>query len=76
MTKELDLCDIQGNVVRAYGRFGFPIARYLLLHISDGPGGRNWLASIIPNVTNSATWSTEPGGFARPKVTLNIATQV
>jgi deferrochelatase/peroxidase EfeB len=73
MTKELDLCDIQGNIVRAYGRFGFPIARYLLLHISDGPGGRSWLTTIIPSVTNSATWSTEPGGFARPKVTLNIA---
>ena len=73
MTKALDLCDIQGNVVRAYGRFGFPIARYLLLNISDGPGGRNWLMSIIPSVTNSATWSTEPNGVTRPKVTLNIA---
>jgi deferrochelatase/peroxidase EfeB len=73
MTKALDLCDIQGNVVRAYGRFGFPIARYLLLNISDGPGGRNWLMSILPNITNSATWSTEPNGFARPKATLNIA---
>jgi deferrochelatase/peroxidase EfeB len=73
MTKALDLCDIQGNVVRAYGRFGFPIARYLLLNISDGPGGRSWLTSIIPNVTNSETWSNEPDGVVRPKVTLNIA---
>ena len=73
MTKALDLCDIQGNVVRAYGRFGFPIARYLLLNISDGPGGRSWLTSIIPSVTNSATWTNEPGGVVRPKVTLNIA---
>ena len=73
MTKALDLCDIQGNVVRAYGRFGFPIARYLLISISDGPGGRSWLTSIIPHVTNSATWSTDPDGAARPKVTLNIA---
>ena len=60
MTKALDLCDIQGNVVRAYGRFGFPNARYLLLNISDGPGGRSWLTKLIPNVTNSATWGTGP----------------
>ena len=73
MTKALDLCDIQGNVVRAYGRFGFPIARYLLLNISNGPGGRSWLTSMIPSFTNSATWSNEPGGVMRPKVTLNIA---
>ena len=73
MTKALDLCDIQGNVVRAYGRFGFPIARYLLLNISDGPGGRSWLTAMIPNVTNSATWGTGPDVAVRPKVTLNIA---
>ena len=73
MTKALDLCDIQGNVVRAYGRFGFPVARYLLLNISEGVGGRSWLAETLPDITNSATWSDDPGGFARPKTTLNIA---
>lgn len=73
MTRALDLCDIQGNVVRAYGRFGFPIARYLLLNISNGSGGRCWLTSTIPSVTNSATWSNEPDGVPRPKATLNIA---
>lgn len=73
MTKALDLCDIQGNVVRAYGRFKFPIARYMLLNIREGVGGRKWLVTIIPHITNSATWSDEPGGFARPKATLNIA---
>lgn len=73
MTKELDLCDIQGNVVRAYGRFGFPIARYLLLNISNGDGGRQWLAALIPRVTTSATWSNAPDGLPRPKATLNIA---
>ena len=73
MTKALDLCDIQGNVVRAYGRFGFPIARYLLLNIREGVGGRRWLTDILPHITNSATWSDEPDGFARPRATLNIA---
>lgn len=73
MTKALDLCDIQGNVVRVYGRFGFPVARYLLLNISEGVGGRKWLTEIIPYITNSATWSDEPNGVARPTATLNIA---
>ena len=73
MTKELDLCDIQGNVVRAYGRFGFPIARYLLISFSEGAGGRSWLTSMIPNVTNSATWGPGPNDAIRPKATLNIA---
>ena len=43
MTKVLDLWDIQGNVVRPYGRFGFPVARYLLLNVRDGRLGRQWL---------------------------------
>lgn len=73
MTKALDLCDIQGNVVRAYGRFGFPIARYLLLNVSNGWGGRAWLTTMIPYVTNSATWGTGPDDAKRPKATLNIA---
>jgi deferrochelatase/peroxidase EfeB len=73
MTKELDLCDIQGNVVRAYGRFGFPIARYLLLNISNGDGGRRWLTALLPRVTTAATWGSEPSGVPRPKVTLNVA---
>ncbi len=73
MTKALDLCDIQGNVVRAYGRFGFPIARYLLLNVSNGWGGRAWLTEMIPYVTNSATWGTGPDDAKRPVATLNIA---
>jgi deferrochelatase/peroxidase EfeB len=73
MTKELDLCDIQGNVVRAYGRFGFPIARYLLLNIRGGDRGRQWLKSLIPSITTAATWGAEQGGVPRPIATLNIA---
>lgn len=29
MTKQLDLLNIQGNVICAYGRFGFPVGRYV-----------------------------------------------
>jgi deferrochelatase/peroxidase EfeB len=73
MTKVLDLWDIQGNVVRPYGRFGFPVARYLLLNVRDGRLGRQWLAQVIPRITTSATWGDGPGGIAKPVATLNMA---
>jgi deferrochelatase/peroxidase EfeB len=73
MTKVLDLWDIQGNVVRPYGRFGFPVARYLLLNVRDGRLGREWLAGLIPRITTSATWGDGPQGVPRPMATLNIA---
>jgi deferrochelatase/peroxidase EfeB len=73
MTKMLDLWDIQGNVVRPYGRFGFPVARYLLLNVRDGRLGRQWLAQLVPRITTSATWGEGPGGVPKPAATLNMA---
>jgi deferrochelatase/peroxidase EfeB len=73
MTKVLDLWDIQGNIVRPYGRFGFPVARYLLLNVRDGRLGRQWLAQLIPRITTSATWGEAPGGIPKPVATLNMA---
>ena len=73
MTKVLDLLDIQGNVVRPYGRFGFPLARYLLLNVHDSKGGRDWLGAMIPRVTTAAAWGTGPGEIPKPVATLNIA---
>ena len=43
MTIRLDLRDIQGNIIRAYGRFGFPHARYFFLHIADPMAGRAFI---------------------------------
>ncbi len=73
MTHALDLSDIQGNVVRPYGRFGFPMARYLLLNVRNGTMARQWLAQVIPRITTSATWSDAPGGLPKPLATLNMA---
>ena len=37
MAKEaLDLHDIQGNIVFGYGRWGYPLARYLLFKFQNG----------------------------------------
>ena len=73
MTKTLDLLDIQGNIVRPYGRFGFPLARYLLLNVQGSRRGRVWLGRMIPHVTTAATWGDGPGLLPKPMATLNIA---
>jgi len=31
----LDLADIQGNIIRPYGRFGFPFIRHLFFNIGN-----------------------------------------
>ena len=35
MAVELDLADIQGNVLIAYGKLGFPKGRFMLFHIGN-----------------------------------------
>ena len=35
MISKIDLPDIQGNIVKAYGRYGFPVARYVFYQIDD-----------------------------------------
>lgn len=78
MTATLDLRDIQGNIVRAYGRYGFPHARYFLFHFEDGTAGRKAVRDLLPLVTTSERWTGSPdgpdiSGVDRPKVTLNLA---
>lgn len=66
MGKRLDLADIQGNVVRAYGRYSFPLMRDFFLQITDAAAGRRFVEAIRPKVTTAAPWET------RPLVTLNV----
>ena len=37
---QLDLADIQGNIHRPYGRFGFPFTRHLFFNILCAREGR------------------------------------
>ena len=46
MTRQLELADIQGNVVRAYGRYNYPVARYFFLHIDDAFKGRKFVEAV------------------------------
>ncbi len=75
MTDILDLNDIQGNIVKAYGRFGFPKARYVFLHVTDGRKGREFVSALTNEVTTAAKWSKDPesGNSDKPFSTLNIA---
>lgn len=73
MTKMLDLFDIQGNVIKAYGRFSFPYARYLLLQVHHGERGRQFVAAVAKQVTTAVTWGDGPGQIPKPLATTNIA---
>jgi deferrochelatase/peroxidase EfeB len=70
MISQLDLGDIQGNIVKAYGRFGFPVARHVFYNISSAEVGRQFVTDITPLVTTSYPW-TDPSTI--PRVAMNIA---
>ncbi len=88
MTK-LDVYDIQGNLLKAYGRFGFPFARYVFFEFHDVDKACGFIKKIVPLVTNASPWekpkekkpkeensktSNAPDSkIAIPKVTTNIA---
>jgi Dyp-type peroxidase family len=75
-TTKLDLHDIQGNIVKAYGRYGFPKARYVLFRVTDGEAGRKFVSDLATMVTTSAPWDPHGSladGTATPKATTNIA---
>ena len=73
MTKMLDLPDIQGDIVRPYGRFGFPFVRYVLFNIREGGRGRTFLGTVAARVTTAATWGVGPDPIPKPMATTNIA---
>ncbi len=78
--RELDLADIQGGILRAYGRLGFPKARYFFLTIHDAAKGRTFVEALRPHVTTAARWVNPKRGEPllrthRPKLTDVIRAQ-
>jgi len=67
----LELQDIQGNIVKAYGRYGFPRARYVFYRVDDARKGRKFVENVAPLVTTSVPWSG--AGVDIPDVAVNIA---
>lgn len=80
MTTNLELADIQGNILTAYGRLGFPKARYLLFHVGNAAAGRAFVDALRLRVTTALRWpSTRKGRpvgrnpVTRPAVAINLA---
>jgi Dyp-type peroxidase family len=81
MAVELDLADIQGNILTAYGKEGFPKGRCMLFHIEKdkGAAGRKFVTDLLPLITTALRWKSKqliPMGkqeVPRPRVAVNIA---
>ncbi|ERN42752.1 hypothetical protein KR51_00006000 [Rubidibacter lacunae KORDI 51-2] len=70
----IDLFDVQGNLVKAYGRFEFTKARYIFYRIlgEGGSQGRAFVRDLVPEITNGAAWDKR-NEVRIPPVTTNIA---
>ena len=68
MTQNLDLTDIQGNIIKAYGAFNFTKARYLFLRVDNGDRGRDFVGAITTKVTSAVRWDKN----SKPSATTNI----
>ena len=69
----LDLADIQGNIHRPYGRFGFPHTRHFFFNIANAPAGRRFVEAMRPRVTTAEPWGKRDDGHAiKPAIALNI----
>jgi len=60
----LNAADIQGFAMRGYT---FPVARFVLMEIANGEGGRALLLRILDQVTTAERWDVKPDS------TLNLA---
>jgi len=80
MAVTLDLADIQGNILSAYGKLGFPKGRVITLHVSKPASGRKFVSELLPGITTALRWESRrkpspPGTVEvkRPDVAVNIA---
>ncbi|MBL4799510.1 MAG: Dyp-type peroxidase [Oleispira sp.] len=72
MSKKLDLYDIQGNICKGYGRYGFPKARYLFLSFNDSKQSRQFLLALIEDITTAEVWPVRKESSIKPDSTTNI----
>jgi Dyp-type peroxidase family len=77
---DIEFGDLQGNILTAYGRLGFPYGCFGLLTVRDAARGRLMVETLRPRVTTALRWPSrakaiEPGRkeVERPLVTLNLA---
>jgi Dyp-type peroxidase family len=63
----IDLADLQGDILRAYGS-AYAHTAYVFFRIDDAGAGRAWLRSLLPRVTTAEPWPAD-----KPPTTLNLA---
>ncbi len=79
MTHALELADIQGNILTAYGRLGFPKGRMIVLTVHEAAAGRAFVQALYPRVTSALRWPSTRRPNAgnaqqqRPDVAVNLA---
>src|SRR5450432_1830658 len=80
MAVHLDLADIQGNILSAYGKLGFPKGRFITLHVDDAAKGRQFVTTLLPGITTALRWPSDRENIPkdavraeRPQVAVNIA---
>jgi hypothetical protein len=81
MAIQLDLPDIQGNLLTAYGRLGFPQGRCVLLHVTHPSKARDFLDELRVRVTTAELWPSSKTknlpaqmvSATRPDVAINVA---
>ena len=68
----IDLPDIQGDILRAYGN-DYRFTSYVFVSVA-GAAGRRWLGGLLERVTTAEPWPLSPdGGPIKPETTLNVA---
>ena len=63
----IDLADLQGDIVRAYGN-AYAHTAYLFFRIDDAGAGARLAAGLLPRVTTAEPWRAD-----KPPTTLNLA---
>jgi len=64
----LDLADIQGDILRAYGN-DYAHTTYVFVRVGEPRAGQAFLRALLPRVTNAQPW---PAG-RKPESALNLA---
>lgn len=68
-TQYIDLEDVQGNIVKGYGRYGYPFGRYVFYSFTELKSARDFVSALLPYVTNGKPWLTREN---LPAATTNL----
>ena len=77
---DVEFADIQGGILTAYGRLGFPFGRFGVLCVHEPAKGREFVERLRTRVTTAVRWPSRKQDIApgrvmveRPDVTWNLA---